>query len=151
MNDASVGSWLGVILAIVVAVIWLRRSAVAAGLTPEQVRAHLKAGAQVVDVRTPEEYRQGHVSGATNVPLDQIRARAPQVFPDKQRPLLLYCRSGRRSSLAEQELKQIGYTNVWSLGGLDRARSLVESARTDTSDTERPSRPAAGESTSRPR
>lgn len=131
MNQSwtTYGSWLLMAVLVVLAWAWLRRSALAQETTPEELRVRLQSGARVVDVRTPEEFAQGHVPGALNVPLDRIRSQAPTLFPDKQQSLLLYCRSGRRSGLALEELRQLGYTNVWNLGGLSRAQQLISAAR----------------------
>jgi len=110
----------------------------------DELRAWLRAGAGVVDVRSPEEYRQDHVAGATNLPLDQLSERVREVFPDKDQPLLLYCRSGRRSALAQRQLSRMGYTRLWNLGGLDRARRLLESAADSPPQTNGPSASPAG-------
>ena len=70
-----------------------------------------------IDVRTPEEFKEGHLTDAVNIPVDQIGARIGSVSPDKSAPVNLYCRSGRRSEAALQELKKMGYTNVTNHGG----------------------------------
>ena len=70
-----------------------------------------------IDVRTPEEFKEGHLKDAVNIPVDQIGARSGSVSPDKSAPVNLYCRSGRRSEAALQELKKMGYTNVTNHGG----------------------------------
>lgn len=70
-----------------------------------------------IDVRTPEEFKEGHLKDAVNIPVDQIGARIGSVSPDKSAPVNLYCRSGRRSEAALQELKKMGYTNVTNRGG----------------------------------
>ena len=70
-----------------------------------------------IDVRTPEEFKEGHLKDAVNIPVDQIGARIGSVSPDKSAPVNLYGRSGRRSEAALQELKKMGYTNVTNHGG----------------------------------
>lgn len=70
-----------------------------------------------IDVRTPEEFKEGHLKDAVNIPVDQIGARIGSVSPDKSAPVNLYCRSGRRSEATLQELKKMGYTNVTNHGG----------------------------------
>ena len=82
-------------------------------------------GAVLLDVRTPEEYRQGHIPGSVNIPLDGIR-RAANKVPEKDTPLFVYCRSGSRSSQAVQALKQMGYTKAKSIGGISRYKGKVE-------------------------
>lgn len=69
-------------------------------------------GARVVDVRTPAEFAEGHVPGAVNVPFDEIARRAGEVGP-KDAPVVLYCRSGRRSGVAAETLRALGYTKVY--------------------------------------
>ena len=76
-----------------------------------------KAQGVWIDVRTPEEFRSGHLQGAINIPVQNIRAAITAASPDKNAPLHLYCRSGRRVELALQELKAMGYTNITNHGG----------------------------------
>jgi rhodanese-related sulfurtransferase len=82
-------------------------------------RALVAAGAVVVDVRTPQEFAAGHVPGAKNIPYDQIRARAAEVG-GPQTPVVLYCRTGRRSAIAIQTLKELGYEKLWDLQTVER-------------------------------
>ena len=72
-----------------------------------------------IDVRTPQEFRSGHLQGAINIPVQQIRAGIAAASPDKNAPLNLYCRSGRRVEAAMQELKAMGYTNITNHGGYE--------------------------------
>jgi len=74
-------------------------------------------GAMLLDVRTPEEYREGHLPGSRNLPL-QVIARVEETLTDKTVPLFLYCHSGARSRRAAAFLQKIGYTNVTNIGGL---------------------------------
>jgi phage shock protein E len=69
------------------------------------------AGAVVVDVRTPGEFEAGHAKGAINIPFDQIAARAGELPKDK--PVVLYCRTGRRSGIAAGELQKLGFRSVY--------------------------------------
>ncbi|MDO4906230.1 rhodanese-like domain-containing protein [Neisseria sp.] len=78
-----------------------------------------KAAGIWIDVRSPEEYRQGHLQGALNIPADKIGAEIAAASPDKNAPVNLYCRSGRRAEAALQVLKKMGYTNVTNHGGYD--------------------------------
>lgn len=82
-------------------------------------RALVADGVKVVDVRTPAEFAAGHVPGAVNVPFDQIGARAGELGPSST-PVLLYCRTGRRSGIAAQTLKGKGFTRVYDLQAYDR-------------------------------
>jgi len=72
----------------------------------------------VIDVRTPDEYQQEHVRSAINIPYDEIASRIAAVVPDHDTRIVLYCRSGRRSSIAEQALRQIGYRQIENKGSL---------------------------------
>jgi len=74
-----------------------------------------------IDVRTPEEYSSGHVEGAVNIPYTEISARIGEVTKDQDATIYLYCRSGRRSGIAQSELQQAGFSNVTNVGGLDEA------------------------------
>ena len=80
----------------------------------------IRAGAMLVDVRTPEEYSQGHLQGSVNIPYDQLAARVDEIDQDKDRDIVLYCRSGRRSGLAKRTLESLGYTNVLNAGGYEQ-------------------------------
>lgn len=69
-----------------------------------------------IDVRSPEEFRAGHLPGALNITPQEIAAKITAVAPDKNRPVHLYCRSGRRAELARQTLLQMGYRHVVNHG-----------------------------------
>jgi rhodanese-related sulfurtransferase len=75
-----------------------------------------EAGALVLDVRSPEEFAQGHVPGAKNIPHDQVARRAAELGPTST-PIVVYCRSGRRSAAAIETLKELGYERLWNAGG----------------------------------
>ncbi|MGB2683277.1 MAG: rhodanese-like domain-containing protein [Candidatus Competibacter sp.] len=76
----------------------------------------------IIDVRTEAEYRQEHVREALNIPYDQIAERIAAVAPNRDTPIALYCRSGRRSGIAEQTLRQLGYRQAVNQGSLDDMR-----------------------------
>ncbi len=78
-----------------------------------------KAKGVWIDVRSAEEFNAGHLQDAVNIPHDQILARIQAVSPDKNAPINLYCRSGRRAEAALTELKNAGYTNVTNHGGYE--------------------------------
>ena len=75
-------------------------------------------GCIILDVRTREEYDQGHIPGAVLIPDTEIEAKAADLLPDKDQLILVYCRSGRRSKLAAQSLADLGYTNIREFGGI---------------------------------
>lgn len=72
----------------------------------------------ILDVRSREEYDQGHIPGAILIPNTEIEAKAADLLPDKDQLILVYCRSGRRSKLAAQSLADLGYTNIREFGGI---------------------------------
>ena len=72
----------------------------------------------ILDVRTQDEYDQGHIPGAILIPDTEIKARAEEVLTDKDQLILVYCRSGRRSKLASEILVELGYTNIREFGGI---------------------------------
>lgn len=72
----------------------------------------------IVDVRTPQEYSEGHIPGAVNVPNEKIEKTEPEQLKDKDAVLLVYCRSGRRSKEAADKLIELGYTQVYDFGGI---------------------------------
>jgi len=84
---------------------------------PEEFKQRLEKtpGAILVDVRTPEEYREGHLAKSLLIPVDRVAASAASALPKKDAPLLVYCRSGSRSSVAAATLKKMGYTNITDL------------------------------------
>lgn len=72
----------------------------------------------ILDVRTEEEYAEGHIENAVLIPDYEISTRAEQELTDKDQLILVYCRSGRRSKTASQILASMGYTNVVEFGGI---------------------------------
>ena len=84
----------------------------------------LPAGALVVDVRTPEEFAARHFPGAVNIPFDQIGGRTGELGA-LDRPIVVYCRSGRRSGIAKRTLEKAGFTNVTNGGGLEQMLRLA--------------------------
>ena len=72
----------------------------------------------ILDTRTQEEYEESHIPGAILIPYDQITEKAESILKDKDQLILVYCRSGRRSKLAAQDLVTLGYTNIKEFGGI---------------------------------
>lgn len=91
---------------------------------------HLAQGALVIDVRSPGEFSSDRVPGAINIPLGELRESLPRQVEDKQQVLLVHCLSGGRSAIAQQQLKGLGYVNVYNLGSLSRAKQIVAGAQT---------------------
>ena len=80
----------------------------------------------ILDVRTPEEYLEGHIPGAINVPNEEIGTAEISELPDKSQLILVYCRSGRRSKEASQKLAGLGYTNIVEFGGINDWNGEIE-------------------------
>jgi len=88
---------------------------------PATARKLIAGGATVLDVRTPEEYADGHVPSATNLPVQDVAQRIADVDKlvggDKTKPVVVYCAKGGRAAKAKQALEAAGYTNVVNGGG----------------------------------
>jgi phage shock protein E len=91
-----------------------------------RARELVQRGALLLDVRTPEEFRSGHLRGAVNVPYQEVGQRIVSLAPDKSSPVLVYCLSGGRSGIAKSNLRRLGYAEAHNLGSLKRARKIVE-------------------------
>ncbi len=105
--------WLTLALGVVLIFAWKRY---AARLSPEEatkIRAAVFDGAVLVDVRTPMEFGSGHLDGALNVPLNELMAGAGRLR--KNRPVVVYCRSGARSGMAVSYLRRQGYARALDL------------------------------------
>jgi len=82
-------------------------------------------GAVLLDVRTPQEYREGHIPGSKNIPLQAID-KVEAVAENKDTVLYVYCHSGARSRQAASMLQQMGYSNVNNIGGIAAYSGKVE-------------------------
>jgi len=82
------------------------------------VKDKIAAGARVVDVRTPAEFKDGSYPGAINIPVSLLPVRTHELEP-KDKPIVLFCASGARSGQGARLLKQAGFTDVVNAGGLD--------------------------------
>lgn len=89
-------------------------------ITPQEAKQFMESKKDliVLDVRTSEEYNNGHIKNAILIPDYEIKASAEQVLKDKNQLILVYCRSGRRSKKAAKILIELGYTNVKEFGGI---------------------------------
>ena len=100
-------------------------------ITAEQAKERLDSGDALilVDVRTKEEFDSGHIEGALLLPNEEILDTPPELLPDKDAEILIYCRSGNRSAQAAKKLVAMGYTNVYDFGGIiDWPYDVVKSA-----------------------
>jgi len=88
-------------------------------ITPVEAKAMMDGGEVVIlDVRTEAEFAEAHIAGAVLLPDYDIEPLAPELLPDKDETILIYCRSGRRSEIAANALIEMGYTNVYDFGGI---------------------------------
>ncbi|MBM7693274.1 rhodanese-related sulfurtransferase [Peribacillus deserti] len=95
-------------------IMWLNQRRILKTLTQEEfISGYRKA--QLIDVREPNEYEAGHVLGARNIPMTQMKMRLKEIRPDK--PVYLYCQSGIRSGRAAQLLSRKGYKDLSHLKG----------------------------------
>ena len=80
----------------------------------------------ILDVRRPDEYAEGHIPGAINVPNEEIGTAEIAELPRKSQLILVYCRSGRRSKEASEKLVKLGYTNIVEFGGIQDYEGEIE-------------------------
>ena len=90
-------------------------------ITPAEAKALIDSeeGYIILDVRTEEEFAEGHIEGAILIPDHEIGEKAENVLTNKDQLILVYCRSGRRSKNAANELATLGYTNIKEFGGIN--------------------------------
>ena len=96
------------------------QEAVYMNITAEEAKKIMDSeeGYIILDVRTREEYDQGHIPGAIVISHEEITEKAEGVLTDKEQLILVYCRSGRRSKIAAEALVELGYTNIKEFGGI---------------------------------
>jgi phage shock protein E len=83
-----------------------------------------------IDVRTAQEFNEGHVGQSVNIPYDEIANEISSVTADKDALIYLYCRSGRRSGIAKETLDRLGYSQVVNVGGFAEAMARAEKENT---------------------
>lgn len=84
-------------------------------ITKEELNSYIKQGTIVIDVRSPQEYREGHVDGAISIPDYQIKREIRKYVPNKYQLIVVYCSTGHRSQRVQQILENMGYTNVYNI------------------------------------
>jgi phage shock protein E len=91
-----------------------------AQLAQDKAFAQLNADKSIklIDVRTVEEFREGHIKGSVNLPLDELLDKAAKQLPVKDATIFIVCHSGARASTAVSALKRVGYTHVFNIGGV---------------------------------
>ena len=88
----------------------------------DKTEEEVNDGAILIDVRSEEEYKLSHLDQAINIPVDVIEEEIVNYVVDKGTPVILYCRSGNRSSNAAQVLLKLGYYKVYDLGAMDNCQ-----------------------------
>jgi len=91
-------------------------------ISPAEVKKILDSGEKIIllDVRTKEEYDEGHIPKSILLPYTEIDEKAAKLLPDKNASIIVYCRSGRRSKIAAKMLLRLGYTKIADMGGINR-------------------------------
>ena len=89
-------------------------------ITTEEAKKIMDLGGDfvILDVREQDEYDTSHIPNAILIPYTQIENKTEELLPDKNKQILVYCRSGRRSKIAAESLSKLGYTNVKEFGGI---------------------------------
>ena len=89
-------------------------------ITPEEAKKIMDSGEEhiILDTREQNEFDEGHIPGAILIPYTEIENKAEEMLPDKDKLILVYCRSGRRSKIAAEALSKLGYTKVKEFGGI---------------------------------
>lgn len=97
---------------------------------PPQQRAWrlIDDGALLIDVRSRQEYEAGHLDNSINIEYDEVEKLAETIGEDKQREVVVYCRSGKRSGLAKESLEQYGYKNIHNGIGYEGLKKLRDQA-----------------------
>jgi len=109
-------------LACVIGFMFMRRT----GQVPiKDATEYVRKGALIIDVRSPNEFKSGHLSQAFNMPVDEVDGLLPAKVKDKERVILVHCQSGLRSKKAKEKLERIGYKNVFDMGSYERAFKIV--------------------------
>lgn len=81
----------------------------------EELKQFQNEGAILIDVRSPQEYREGHIDGAILIPEYEMKKKVENILSDKEKTIIVYCSSGGRSKKAQKLLKKLGYQNVYNL------------------------------------
>ena len=89
-------------------------------ITAEEAKKIMDSGEEhiILDTREQEEFDEGHIPNAILIPYTEIENKAEEMLPDKGKLILVYCRSGRRSKIAAENLVKLGYTNIKEFGGI---------------------------------
>ena len=84
-------------------------------ITKEELDLYIKQGATIIDVRSPQEYKEGHINGAISIPDYQIKREIEKKIQNKNELIIVYCSTGHRSQKSQKILENLGYTNVYNV------------------------------------
>lgn len=111
---------------LIILALWLIAPAFAGSGDPQRASEAwpmIENGALLIDVRTKEEFDAGHLDGAINIAWDETNALMDAIGDDRQRPVVVYCRSGNRSGKAKKVLHTKGYTNIFNGTGFEALKA----------------------------
>jgi rhodanese-related sulfurtransferase len=91
----------------------------------KNARDYQRQGGLLIDVRSPAEFKSGHLPRAVNLQLNELDTSVPRLTQNKNQIVLLHCKTGLRSGLAAQRLRRQGYTRAFNLGPYGRAARLI--------------------------
>ena len=119
-NKRRIAALLAALLALVGCGREVEKEASYVNITAQEAKKLMdrEEGYIILDVRTEEEYVQGHIPGAILIPDYEIEQKAEEILTDRNQMILVYCRSGRRSKNAAQTLLELGYTDIREFGGI---------------------------------
>ncbi len=89
-------------------------------ITPEESWSKIDQGATLVDVRTPKEFESGHIEGALNIPLNELKENVEELNAESETEIVLYCRGGNRAGIAKEILEREGYHHIYNAGGYQK-------------------------------
>lgn len=110
---------IAVVVLVLAGLFFMKQRAASSFVEPSEAHALVEGGATLIDVRSPGEFGSGHIDGARNIPVEEIGERSSEVG-SKDKPVVVYCRSGMRSAQAKSTLEEAGFTQVYNLGGMSR-------------------------------
>ncbi len=84
-------------------------------ISKEQLKKMIDRGAILIDVRSPQEFAEGHLENAISLPEYEIDEKVEDILPDQSQVLIVYCSTGHRSQKAQKELEKLGYQKVYNL------------------------------------
>ena len=93
----------------------LNRSIERKDIMQSEIKSLMSKGAILIDVRSPQEYNEGHLDNSILLPEYEILKKIEDIIPNKNTKLILYCSSGTRSKKAQEELEKMGYKNIYNV------------------------------------